>query len=118
MEWKRLFESHILERGYEYYVDGAVSDFEVSKNNINAQVSGYDLYDVEIEIENDKITDMYCTCHYAEDGNNCKHMAAALYKYENFDNESESIDDIVNSAEEGGVRAFLTDVLKNNNRLL
>ncbi|MGN1317756.1 MAG: SWIM zinc finger domain-containing protein [Lachnospirales bacterium] len=120
MEWKRLFESHILERGYDYYADRAVCDFEVSENNIIAQVSGYDLYDVEIEIENDEITDMHCTCPYAEGGSNCKHMAAVLYKYENYDKEStsyESIDNIVNSADEGVVRAFLTDILKNSNRL-
>ena len=25
---------------------------------------------------------MYCTCPYADDGNNCKHMAAVLYEIE------------------------------------
>lgn len=36
----------------------------------------------EIEIEEDRVYDMHCSCPYAEEGNYCKHMAAVLYKIE------------------------------------
>lgn len=120
MEWKSLFASHILERGYDYYMDGAVVDMEISENSIDAQVSGYDLYDVEIVFDNDEIEEMYCSCPYAEGGKNCKHMAAVLFEYDNKDeyNESnETIEDMVNSADESVIRNFLTEILENNERL-
>ena len=28
MNWQKLFASHILERGYDYYCDGAVENIE------------------------------------------------------------------------------------------
>lgn len=117
MEWKGLFKSHILERGFGYYIEGSVVDIDISENNIRAQVSGSDLYDVEIEMENDEIIDMHCNCPYANDGKKCKHMAAVLFEYEEFDDNndsSKSIEDMVNNADESVVRAFLTDILEDN----
>lgn len=29
MNWQKLFASHILERGYDYYCDGAVENIEM-----------------------------------------------------------------------------------------
>ena len=81
MEWEHLFREIILERGYEYYLEGAVVNEHISKNSISATVSGNDDYDVEIIFNNDKIIGMYCSCPYAADGHNCKHMAAVLYTF-------------------------------------
>lgn len=120
MEWKGLFKSHILERGFGYYIEGSVVDIDISENNIRAQVSGSDLYDVEIEMENDEIIDMHCNCPYANDGKKCKHMAAVLFEYEELDDNNESsksIEDMVNNADESVVRAFLTDILEDSERL-
>ena len=32
-------------------------------------------------VNNGEVTDMYCSCPYALDGKNCKHMAAVLYEW-------------------------------------
>ena len=52
---------------------------EQTETGYEATVEGTEEYDVEIEIRDGRIYDMYCSCPYAEDGNYCKHMAAVLY---------------------------------------
>lgn len=80
--WKELFRPHILERGYDYYETGAVERITPTTRGFQAVVEGTEDYEVEIEIENGQIRDMWCSCPYAEDGNYCKHMAATLYEIE------------------------------------
>lgn len=81
MNWKKLFAIHILERGYDYYCDDAVENMEISDDIIRADVIGSEDYEVEISLSNGEVTDMYCSCPYALDGRNCKHMAAVLYEW-------------------------------------
>ena len=81
--WKRRFKDYILERGRDYYEAGLVGEVCRSNYGYEAEVEGSELYHVEIDVSNDVIQDMYCSCPYAEGGNNCKHMAAVLYKFEN-----------------------------------
>lgn len=107
MNWQKLFASHILERGYDYYCDGAVENIEIGRDDIRADVVGTEDYEVEISLNDGKVTDMYCSCPYAAGGNNCKHMAAVLYEWtadimdedepedtdnEDMDNDAESMD--------------------------
>ena len=80
--WKDLFRTHILERGLKYYEEGYVASLEQTLTGYMAVVEGTDDYYVEIEIRDDQVYDMTCTCPYAADGNYCKHMAAVLYKIE------------------------------------
>lgn len=80
--WKDLFRTHILERGLNYYEEGYVTSLEQTLTGYTAVVEGTDDYDVEIEIRDDQVYDMTCTCPYAADGNYCKHMAAVLYEIE------------------------------------
>lgn len=80
--WKDLFRTHILERGLNYYEEGYVTSLEKTLAGYTAVVEGTDDYDVEIEIRDDQVYDMTCTCPYAADGNYCKHMAAVLYEIE------------------------------------
>ena len=82
MDWYTLFRPHILDRGIEYYEDGYVKDFSYSDDEIVAQVEGTDVYDVQIMFDGEEVIDMYCSCPYAADGRNCKHMAAVLFKFE------------------------------------
>lgn len=82
MKWYTLFRQHILDRGIEYYEDGYVVDFNYSDDEIIAQVEGTDVYDVRIVLDGEDVIDMYCSCPYARDGHNCKHMAAVLFKFE------------------------------------
>ena len=103
MNWQKLFASHILERGYDYYCDGAVENIEIGRDDLRADVVGTEDYEVEISLNDGKVTDMYCSCPYAAGGNNCKHMAAVLYEWtadimdedepEDTDNEDEDDDE-------------------------
>ena len=118
MHWEKLFEPHILERGYAYYLDGAVTDINIEKDEIEATVEGTEDYSVTIELKNGQVEEMECTCPYAEDGAYCKHMAAVLYAWENdAKNKQKQIltyDQLkkdVDNAESALVRKFLTDIL-------
>jgi len=83
--WKDLFMNHILERGRIYYKSGAVTDINKTDTGYSAVVEGTEDYDVEIELDGEKISELCCSCPYAEDGNYCKHMAAVLYYLEGTD---------------------------------
>ena len=78
--WKVLFRPHILERGLNYYEMGAVLNVQKTETGLCATVVGNENYEVEIKITDGRVYDMWCSCPYAEDGNNCKHMAAVLFK--------------------------------------
>ena len=144
MNWKNLFATHILERGYDYYLKNAVENIDVSDDIIRADVIGSEDYEVEISLSNGAVTDMYCSCPYASDGRNCKHMAAVLYEWsENGIGEDEemetavntdlfdhaytinaykkklaAVEELVASAEEVEVRSFLVSVLAEDEKLL
>ena len=91
MKWKSLFKSHILERGYEYYLNKKVEIKSNSDNVIVAEVDGSTFYDVVINYSGDKIEHMECDCPFAESGKYCKHMAAVLYKF--FEDDEKDSDD-------------------------
>ena len=134
MEWDHLFESHILERGWDYYENEYVQEILKEENGIKAWVEGSELYQVHIEITDGEIISMTCTCPYAEGGLNCKHMAAVLYMLEedecvDMDEDSSGLNEdkdkpcmdayeLVKGADESLVRKFLTEILINNEALL
>lgn len=122
MRWEKLFEPHILERGYAYYREGAVTEISIDEDGIEATVEGSEEYSVAIDLKNGQVEDMECTCPYAEDGAYCKHMAAVLYAYEqgggkdkqNQKNQEltyEQLKNAVDNAESAVIRKFLTDIL-------
>ncbi len=80
--WRDYFPSRILERGREYWRQGNVEELVWAGSSIQAVVLGSEEYDVELEIEDDIVVDLYCSCPYAEDGSACKHMAAVLFAAE------------------------------------
>ena len=142
MKWKKLFAAHILERGYNYYLENAVENIDISEDSIRADVIGSEDYEVEISINNGEVTDMYCSCPYALDGKNCKHMAAVLYEWSENEEEGEleneasadlfqpaytlnaykkkvsAVEELVRGAEEEEVRSFLVAVLMEDEKLL
>ena len=115
MEWETYFQKRILDRGYDYYFDERVEDLHINSNRIKAVVHGTDFYHVEIKLNGNQIIGMSCDCPYAQDGHNCKHMAAALYEwqlsatYPVIDNSR-----LVKEASEEDVRSFLIQVLDDN----
>lgn len=144
MNWKKLFAIHILERGYDYYLENAVENLDVSDDIIRADVIGSEDYEVEISLSNGEVTDMYCSCPYALDGRNCKHMAAVLYEWSENEVEEKkeeenaintdlfqsaytvnaykkkmtAVEELVGGANEEDVRLFLTAVLAEDEKLL
>lgn len=115
MEWETYFQKRILDRGYDYYFDDRVEDLHINSNRIKAVVHGTDFYHVEIKLNGNQIIGMSCDCPYAQDGHNCKHMAAVLYEwqlsatYPVIDNSK-----LVKEASEEDVRLFLIQVLDDN----
>lgn len=119
--WERLFKPHILDRGYEYFLEERVVDIHVQDDLIQAAVAGTDDYEVVIEGIKYDFPRFYCDCPYADVDKYCKHMAAVLYEYEDGKNEdqwqdiqvaSKKIEQLVSNAEEQVVRDFLIDLLK------
>ena len=140
MEWEHLFQRHILDRGFDYYLDDRVSDFNLSDKAIEAVVEGSEDYRVKILFGDGEIAGMTCSCPYAADGTPCKHMAAVLYEYDDALDEQNStegsdenndskgaaaknasaeltIDEMVANTDEDLVRRFLMEALKNDERL-
>lgn len=90
-DWREKFEAHILERGIKYYEQGRVSPVEKTDCGYRATVHGSDSYTVDIFVEESDVTDMECSCPYAESGENCKHMAAVMMAVENGDRQNSVI---------------------------
>lgn len=82
-EIRRIADSsEIAERGRRYFINGNVGAISFCDGTITAKVKGhYGTYDVEIEIEKNKVFNYSCDCPYYGDG--CKHIAAVLYKFLN-----------------------------------
>lgn len=146
--WENLFEEHILERGYSYYLENAVENLDISADIIKADVIGSEEYEVEISLDDDgEIEEMYCSCPYADGGRNCKHMAAVLYEWENnqreddpskkrkeadperdlfltahtkdaYDRKIKAVRKLVEKADIEIVRSYLTSVLMDDEKLL
>ena len=134
MNWKKLFAQHILDRGYDYFCDGAVEELECHNHIITATVCGTEDYDVEITLGENTVEDLYCSCPYAEAGSHCKHVAAVLFEWESRQNNPDSLDgrraggmeangrqdeviNIVNQAEETVVRNFLAEILQKDEKM-
>lgn len=81
MGWKYLFSQTILQRGRQYQSRGAVRNLVKDGDVYKARVWGRSLYSVAVRIDSDGyLQSMSCNCPFAQDGNNCKHMAAVLYE--------------------------------------
>ncbi|MCR5448195.1 MAG: SWIM zinc finger family protein [Solobacterium sp.] len=104
--WKSYFARRILERGEDYAYSGAVHDIKQTRDLIKAEVDGTETYHVRIELEENEVMDMYCSCPYAMDGHNCKHMAAVLYTIEDLPDEEILME---GRTEAVGVRELLED---------
>ena len=112
-DWKDLFQEHILDRGESYYFDGAVLE----------------LHKTDIEMEGGRICEMYCSCPYAEGGNNCKHMAAVLFEIEEQseedilteetcqDDQEQEVEEIIERIPEEELRSFVKEIAAQNSEI-
>ena len=102
MDWQNYFIPIILNRGYNYYENDHVEEVEQIDNGYKAKVVGTEDYYVHIYYDGNNISDMECSCPFAEDGNRCKHMAAVLFKID-----AESISK--NKTEAEGSRLYIPE---------
>ena len=130
-DWEDMFRPHILERGYDYYMTGAVEALtRLDPDDIvyEAVVDGSTDYHVEIQYDRGSVMDMQCDCPYAMDGKNCKHMAAVLYEIEEEQEKkqksaaqdtlpSEDITNIIQRIPEESLRAFLLELCSEDERI-
>ncbi len=121
-KWRHCFEPHIWTRGRAYYEDGLVSNLRRKESMYSAVVFGTEDYDVTVEIRNGHLMDMDCSCPYAAEGNNCKHMAAVLMaiEEEGFKGKSASQlspSELVDRIPETELRPLLAGVLEENSVL-
>ena len=122
-DWKDLFQEHILDRGESYYFDGAVLELH------KTVVEGTEDYEVDIEMEGGRICEMYCSCPYAEGGNNCKHMAAVLFEIEEQseedilteetcqDDQEQEVEEIIERIPEEELRSFVKEIAAQNSEI-
>lgn len=76
---KKTCSSTIYNRGVEYFREGRVHLRKREDKLITAVVDGNELYNVQIKLDEDGITDYFCTCPYYETMNSmCKHIVATL----------------------------------------
>ena len=88
IQWQHLFPVTILNRGREYYRKNRVRSLIQDGSTYYAVVEGSREYEVEIRLQrksgilrnSTQVAEMHCDCPHALEGNNCKHMAAALYE--------------------------------------
>ena len=122
INFEKLFDEKILKRGYNYYLEDAVHDVTRNGNHYEGLVYGTEIYEVQIEIDdNGNVEDMDCDCPYAEE-NNCKHMVALLYYLEN-DGKVESkkairntdnYDKILDKISENEIKEFVLEKIYEN----
>ena len=84
LKWKHLFSNRSLSRGEDYFSQGMVYNLREMDGRYTATVVGSSVYSVVIELAEDRVAGMYCTCPHAAEGNNCKHMAAVIFEMEEF----------------------------------
>ena len=130
-DWEDMFRPHILERGYDYYMTGAVEELtrlDSEENFYEATVEGSTEYHVELQYDRGAVMDMECDCPYAMGGNNCKHMAAVLYELEeqqdktkmcvNRENRSsEHVAEVIERIPEKDLRNFLLELCNEDERI-
>ena len=77
-----LATSQSFSRGQDYYHSGAVWELERRGNTLLAEVegSGYDPYQVSVELDAGGVLDADCSCPY-DWGGCCKHIVAVLLTY-------------------------------------
>ena len=69
----------MYKRGLDYFKEGRVHLRKREENLITAVADGDELYNVNVKIDGDKITDCFCTCPYFDTMNvACKHIVATL----------------------------------------
>ena len=122
VDFEETFESIILMRGYNIYVQGNVSNIKKDGNVVTADVYGSRKYKVHVEIVDNIYLHGGCSCPYSEGRFDCKHIAALLYYLNNEENTIQTtnkndLSDIINQVPVNNLKEFLQDILSSNSQL-
>lgn len=82
MEWRALFRQNVLNSAEDYIESNSVRDLSIEEERITGSVAGLEVFQVDIELADNQVSEMTCSCSYAKAGSNCKHMAAILLAWE------------------------------------
>lgn len=82
MEWAHLFSSITLATAKACYEEGRVHSLRKIEDCYYATVVERKNARVSIDVKDDRVTGLRCSCHKASTGEKCKHMAAVLYAIE------------------------------------
>ena len=74
-----LFDKSTILKGKNYYSRNCVLELNKNNNIYNASVQGKKIYNVEIEMLDDKLSNVYCSCPNHKTNTYCKHIYAVLY---------------------------------------
>lgn len=120
LNFERLFNSIILERGQVYYKENRVKIQTINNQSICALVEGSSAYHVLIETNGFDILNMKCDCPFAQKTNKCKHMAALLFYLKDnpiidndfFVQENEQISTFLNSLDKTQLIEYLESLIR------
>ena len=130
MDWENFFDEERLIRGYDYFLKDKVFDVIITDNYISSKVEGKrnNVYEVQINYEDDKIKSLYCNCPYAYSNSYCKHMVATLYKRDEISqNKTDNIDncdnayifrDLLKNIDENKLKKYLYDNYKDDSTFI
>lgn len=126
IDFENEFLEKILDRGYGYYKNNLVRDVSFHDDYITAKVMGTKTYECYVQVEDGLLLESGCSCPYASEGNNCKHIAALLY-YLNEENTCSNIDNsyskeknlynIIKKIDRTELDKFLVKLLKNDKNI-
>ena len=78
MTKEEVFSLETLEKGKRRFEKGKVKNIHMLDNTLYGSVYGNDLYKVKLEINDNIITKMNCSCLEAQLGKRCRHEAAVI----------------------------------------
>ena len=82
VSYDEYFDDKSIKKGLEVYLSDKTFDLNQKDNGYTCKIKGSDIYDVSVSFKNDsnEVDTMTCTCPFAKEGSNCKHMYALLLK--------------------------------------
>ncbi|MFA4852957.1 MAG: SWIM zinc finger family protein [Bacteroidales bacterium] len=95
--FEQYIDETILKRGLKYWKDGRVEEIElIDEGKYEAIVNGTEDYTVHISMENNSVSEYYCSCPY-DMGPVCKHVVAVLFELN-----KEQFDDVKRQKKKNG----------------
>lgn len=118
------FKPHIVDRGYNLFLDDAVQGLEEVGEGYYALVSGSQVYQVEIDLEHGQLVSMWCECPHAQEMNHCKHMAAVLFAISELEGQpavegkGQSLAQLLDKLTVEQLRAFVLELAREDRELV